>query len=160
MNTEQPVILLLENDTADVFMFRRTLLRLGYQGVIKVVSSVAEAITYLEHSGSHRNPEHSPRPDLIVCDLKLASSTGTELLHWIRAQRTFRSIPVVMLSGTSLPPDRVKARELGARDFFLKSSEINEMTERMRKLLTYLPGADRQGALDHQEGPELRILED
>lgn len=139
MRVERPVILLLENDNADVFMFRRALGRLGYHGTVKTVSGVSEAISYLQHSGEYRNQEHSPRPDLIVCDLKLFASTGTELLQWIRTQDDYRDIPVVMLSGSSLPADRVKAGELGAKAFFLKTGEIAEMTDTMREMLKHLP---------------------
>lgn len=134
-----PVILLLENDTADVFMFRRSLGRLGYHGYVYTVSGVTEAKSYLERTGAYRNPAHSPRPDLIVCDYKLFASTGTELLQWIRTQEYYRDIPVVMLSGSALPQDEVRAHELGARAFFVKSGEISEMTERVGAILQHLP---------------------
>jgi CheY-like chemotaxis protein len=139
MRVERPVILLLENDDADVFMFRRALSRLGYMGTLRPVTGVAEAISYLTTQGSDEDCSYSPKPDLIVCDLKLFASTGTELLLWVRNQDEFRSIPVVMLSGSSLPADRVRARDLGAREFFIKSGDIDEMTERVGGILKHMP---------------------
>jgi two-component system, chemotaxis family, response regulator Rcp1 len=137
METERPLILLLENDASDIFLFRRALARLGYRGSIRTVTGVSEAISYLQHRGSYDNPEYSPRPDLIVCDLKLFASTGTEMLQWIRTQDEFRHIPVVMLSGSALPSDESHAHELGARAFYMKSGDIDEMTDRMRSLLKH-----------------------
>jgi two-component system, chemotaxis family, response regulator Rcp1 len=145
MRVERPVILLLENDSNDVFMFRRALARLGYRGSVRAVTGVSEAISYLQHRGSYHDPDYSPRPDLIVCDLKLLHSTGTELLEWIRTQDEFRSIPVVMLSGSALPQDELKARELGAKAFYRKSGEITEMTDCIRELLKHVPPTNGDG---------------
>jgi len=140
MDFERPVILLVENDYADVFMFRRALSCAGFPGSVRVVVGVSEAVSYLTLTADHTDPDYNPRPDLIVCDLKLCAGTGTELLHWIREQPAFRSIPVVMLSGSSLPEDRLRARDLGARAFFIKSGDIMEMTERARAIVAHMEG--------------------
>jgi two-component system, chemotaxis family, response regulator Rcp1 len=135
MIAEHPVILLLENDTADVFTFRRVLGRLGYKGSIRAVTGVSEAISYLQHRGSYYDPEYSPKPDLIVCDLKLCAGTGTELLQWIRRQDEYGAIPVVMLSGSSLPSDKQKAESLGASGFYVKTGDMDEITNRVKSML-------------------------
>lgn len=142
MERKQSVILLVENDYADVFMFRRALACVGFSGMVKVVSDVTEAVSYLTLSADHTDPEYNPRPNLIVCDLKLCASTGAELLRWIRTQAEFRDIPVIMFSGSSQPPDRALSRELGARGFFLKSGDINEMSLCARALLALIENAD------------------
>ena len=43
-----PVILLIENDEADIFLFRRALAQLNFPGAVQVVGSVSEARDYLE----------------------------------------------------------------------------------------------------------------
>jgi len=135
----RPIILLLENDINDVFFFRRALGRLGYRGTVRTVTGVNEARSYLEGTGSYQNREYCPRPDLIVCDMKLMASTGNEFLQWIRHQEAFRGIPVVMLSGSSLPAERDVAGQLGARAFFLKTADMNEMTRHVEEILKRLP---------------------
>lgn len=70
--------------------------------------------------------------------MKLIASTGTEFLEWIRTEESFRSIPVVMLSGSSLPAERTRAIDLGAKEFYLKTADIQQMEERMRELLKNL----------------------
>ena len=135
----RPIILLLENDVNDVFFFRRALGRLGYRGTVRTVTGVTEARSYLEGTGSYRNREYHPRPDLIVCDMKLMASTGNEFLQWIRHQDAFRGIPVVMLSGSSLPEDRDLAGRLGARAFYLKTADMNEMTRHVEEILKSVP---------------------
>jgi CheY-like chemotaxis protein len=138
MRINRPVILLLENDDSDVFMFRRALGRLGYSGSIRPVAGVTSAIQYLENAAPYRDRDYNPKPDLIVCDLKLFASTGSELLQWIRTDDRFRDIPVVMLSGSSLPSDRQRAMSLGAKAFMVKTGDINEATERVQQIFTFL----------------------
>lgn len=141
MRVVRPVILLLENDTNDVFFFRRALGRLGYRGTVRTVTGVSDARAYLQNSGPYRDRDYSPRPDLIVCDMQLIASTGNEFLEWIRSQDEFRDIPVVMLSGSSLPAERTRAMDLGAREFFLKTIDIREMENSVGQLLKNLPPA-------------------
>jgi CheY-like chemotaxis protein len=139
MRVLRPVILLLENDSSDVFFFRRALARLGYRGTLRTVTGVSEARSYLEGTGSYTDRDYNPRPDLIVCDMALIGSTGNEFLEWFRVQPAFRDIPVVMLSGSALPSERRRADELGARAFYQKSGDIEELTDRVRSALGYLP---------------------
>jgi DNA-binding response OmpR family regulator len=145
MRVVRPVILLLENDSNDVFFFRRALGRLGYSGSVRTVTGVSDAREYLEQRGVYSDEEYYPRPDLIVCDMKLIASTGNEFLEWVRTQDKFRSIPVVMLSGSSLPTERIRAMDLGARDFFLKTLDVDEMEKLVGNLLRNVPSENGGG---------------
>ncbi len=136
----RPIILLLENDTSDVFFFRRALARLGYQGSVRIATGVTAARNYLEGVGQYEDRSYYPLPDLIVCDMKVFGGTGNQFLEWVRSHDQFRRIPVVMLSGSSLPQERAASLDLGARAFYLKTGDMSEMTERVRDLLGNLPG--------------------
>ena len=136
MTVKGPVILLLENDSDDAFFFRRALARLGYTGSVHTADGLTEARDYLERSSTDAQ---YPRPDLIVCDMKLLGSTGNDFLEWIRTQDAFRAIPVVMLSGSSLPEDRARAMDLGARGFYPKTIEAEQLEGHVRELLKNLP---------------------
>ena len=69
------------------------------------------------------------QPDLVLCDLKLATGSGFDVLRAVRAAAP--EIHLYMLSNFASEPYRRLAAELGARDFFDKSSEI----ERVRDLV-------------------------
>ena len=69
------------------------------------------------------------QPDLVLCDLKLATGSGFDVLRAVRAAAP--RVDVYMLSNFTAEPYRRLAAELGARDFFDKSSEI----ERVRDLV-------------------------
>jgi DNA-binding NarL/FixJ family response regulator len=69
------------------------------------------------------------KPDVVLCDLKLATGSGFDVLRAVHAAAP--EIDVYMLSNFASEPYRRLATELGARDFFDKSSEI----ERARDLV-------------------------
>jgi DNA-binding NarL/FixJ family response regulator len=67
------------------------------------------------------------RPDAVLCDLNLKQGTGFEVLRALRERAP--EIPCYMLSNFATGPYRRLAAELGARDFFDKSSEIERMRD-------------------------------
>ena len=132
-------ILLIENDEGDVFLFRRALSRVNYSGSVRVVGSVSEARAYLQGTGAFRDREYYPLPDLIVSDMNLPGPTGNDFLEWLRDDQRFAAIPLVFLSGSFQPSDKVRSTELGAESFFTKSGDIEKLVERVRNMLKFLP---------------------
>ena len=65
------------------------------------------------------------RPDVVVLDIKLAQGTGFDVLRALHLRAP--EITVFMLSNFATGPYRRLAAELGARDFFDKSTELESM---------------------------------
>lgn len=103
-------ILLIENDEGDVFLFRRALSRLNYSGSVRVVGSVTEARAYLEGDGAFSDREYYAIPDLIVSDMNLPGPTGNDFLEWLREEERFADVPLVFLSGSFQPSDKVRSQ--------------------------------------------------
>lgn len=71
--------------------------------------------------------------DLIILDWELPDGSGVELCDgWRRAGLNF---PVLMLTGRSTVPDKVKGLDYGADDYLSKPFEKEELLARMRALL-------------------------
>jgi CheY-like chemotaxis protein len=141
MGSAGPSILLIENEEDDVFLFRHALSRVNYTGDVHVVASVTQACMYLEGYGKFADREQYPLPDLIVSDMNLSGETGTGFLEWLRHEERFKHLPFVFLSGSFQPQDRVRSWELGLHmnEFFVKTDDMNVMTERVRSMLKFLP---------------------
>src|SRR4051794_26252071 len=99
------MILLVEDDTDDVFLFRRILSQLDFRGSVRVVGSVSDACDYLEGHGDFTDRDHYKEPDLIVADMLLTDTTGNVLLEWVRADTRFKSIPFAFLAAGFPPRD-------------------------------------------------------
>jgi DNA-binding response OmpR family regulator len=71
-------------------------------------------------------------PDLIVLDLNMPEEDGLSIIRDLK-QRS--SIPVIMLTATASPIDRVVGLELGADDYLAKPVELRELLARIRSVL-------------------------
>jgi DNA-binding response OmpR family regulator len=77
---------------------------------------------------------------VVLLDLKMPGKDGFEVLEWIRGQPALENLPVIVLSGSNLEMDKVRAKELGARDYFVKNVEweplVRDLSLRMSELLS------------------------
>src|SRR5688572_31860436 len=71
-------------------------------------------------------------PDLIVLDLNMPEEDGLSI---VRALKQHGSVPIIMLTATASPIDRVVGLELGADDYLAKPCELRELLARIRSVL-------------------------
>lgn len=67
------------------------------------------------------------KPDLILCDIAMPELDGYEICAMLRNSTAFRQTPIVMLTGIDGFIDRVKARMVGATDYFTKPFGESEL---------------------------------
>ncbi|MGQ7791157.1 response regulator [Faunimonas sp. B44] len=72
------------------------------------------------------------RPRLVILDLNMPEEDGLSLIRHIRASG---DLPVIMLTATASPIDRVVGLELGADDYLAKPCEMRELLARVRSVL-------------------------
>jgi DNA-binding response OmpR family regulator len=72
------------------------------------------------------------RPDLIVLDLNMPKEDGLSIIRDLKQKG---NIPVIMLTATASPIDRVVGLELGADDYLAKPCELRELLARVRSVL-------------------------
>jgi DNA-binding response OmpR family regulator len=72
------------------------------------------------------------RPDLIVLDLHMPKEDGLSIIRELKQKS---DIPVIMLTATASPIDRVVGLELGADDYLAKPCELRELLARIRSVL-------------------------
>ena len=71
-------------------------------------------------------------PDLVVLDLNMPEEDGLSLVRELKARG---ATPVIMLTATASPIDRVVGLELGADDYLAKPCELRELVARIRSVL-------------------------
>ncbi|ACL56256.1 two component transcriptional regulator, winged helix family [Methylobacterium nodulans ORS 2060] len=71
-------------------------------------------------------------PDLIVLDLNMPDEDGLSIVRDLKARS---SVPIIMLTATASPIDRVVGLELGADDYLPKPCELRELVARVRSVL-------------------------
>jgi DNA-binding response OmpR family regulator len=89
-------------------------------------------ITLCDGGASLRKAIGEQMPDLIVLDLNMPEEDGLSIIRDLK-QRT--TIPIIMLTATASPIDRVVGLELGADDYLAKPCELRELLARVRSVL-------------------------
>ncbi len=144
---QQPLILLIENDDSDVFLFRRALSRCGFHGDVRVVDTAWRARNYLEGHAEFKDRDYYRVPQLIVSDLHLPGATGVEFVEWLRNHPTYRHIPLVLWSG-SMPSNALQgALDKGASTYVQKSGDFHRLCstiEEILKLIDAPPGESQK----------------
>lgn len=132
---ERPLILLIENDDADVFLFRRALSKLEYRGDVRVVGSVSEARAYMENKGAFEDRNYFRRPQLIVSDFRLSGPTALEFVRWLRQESDAAELPVVILSGAVRAADLPQLTSAGVNELIYKTPDVMALAARLQPVL-------------------------
>ncbi len=114
------MILLVEDNEDDVFLFQRALQKADLDARMQVVRDGEEAIAYLSGTGKFGNRTAYPLPTCIFLDLKLPFVNGFEVLDWMRQQPALKNIDVIILTSSGEERDQRRADALGARGYLVK----------------------------------------
>lgn len=143
-------ILHVEDSDDDAFLFDRALSRAQLVAQLQRVQDGRQAVDYLKGVGSYADRSLFPLPELMLLDLKLPQMDGFEVLAWARSQPGFADLPVFVLSSSDLPEDILRARELGAQAYFVKSAKFQDVVAEVSRQLNGKPCGC--GPQQHQSG--------
>lgn len=71
------------------------------------------------------------KPDLIVLDLMLPKMNGYEILKFLKNNREYEDIPVIIVSAKSAETDIVQGLDMGASDYITKPFGLLEFISRI-----------------------------
>ena len=128
MNDNLASLLLVEDDSTDLELFRYALGGVTSPPRLDWAKDGEEAIAYLSGHGVFSERGRHPFPDLVVLDLKLPRVSGLDVLRWIRAQPGLETLPVTILSSSGEPRDIESAYMAGANSYLVKTSDISKMS--------------------------------
>jgi chemotaxis family two-component system response regulator Rcp1 len=116
-------IMLVEDNPGDIRLMQELLSSPGMGVRILVAHDGVEALEMLMHRGTYAD---IPLPDFILLDLNLPRMDGRELLAYLKADPSLKSIPVVVLTSSQAATDIVKSYELRASAYLCKPQELAE----------------------------------
>src|SRR6266436_7267094 len=89
-------------------------------------------VTLCDGGKSLRGVIETNVPDLVVLDLNMPEEDGLSIIRDLKSRI---NVPVIMLTATASPIDRVVGLELGADDYLAKPCEMRELLARVRSVL-------------------------
>jgi two-component system response regulator len=128
MKGDPIIILLVEDDPAHAEIVRRNLAEFRVANRIMHVADGQAALDYLFRQAAFADPKSSPRPDLILLDLRLPKVDGLEVLRRIKEVDDLKRLPTVVLTTSSVESDMVNAYTNGAGSYLVKPVDFEKFT--------------------------------
>ena len=103
-------IMLVDDSSVDRVTLSRLLQHKGYEVV--TAADAGKALEVLRHD----------LPDLVVLDVAMPGMDGLQLLELLHENETWRTLPVIMLTGVSDTFAIQRAERLGAKEYMVKAT--------------------------------------
>ena len=116
-------ILIVEDNSPDVYLIREALSRVGLGGHIQVTPDGESAWQFFADAEADAK---IPCPDVVILDINLPKRKGGDVLRQIRANGRCASVKVVVVTSSDSARDREEMTRLGADMYFRKPSDYAE----------------------------------
>jgi len=140
MSGEPLTILLVEDNDDHAELVARSFEDNQVANRLVRVADGEEALHYLFRRGKYALAGDSPRPNLILLDLRLPKVEGLEVLKEIKNEEDLRMIPVVVLTSSQAENDVVRAYSSYVNSYLVKPLDFVKFTQMMRELGFYWLG--------------------
>jgi len=137
INGEPLITLLVEDNSGHADLVKRTLKNHRVANRIYWVPDGEQALDYLFRRGEYTDPDTSPRPHVILLDLRLPKIDGLEVLKEIKNDKSLKKIPVVILTTSKAEKDVTKAYMNHANSYLVKPVDFEKFSRMMDDLGFY-----------------------
>lgn len=117
------IVMIIEDEPDAAEMFAEMMRVNGFR-VIKMFSS-APAIPMLNEE----------KPDVVILDVMMPDISGLEVLHYICREPELSSIPVIVVSATSMPGDIKTVLEAGADLYLTKPVSFLDLKQAVDQVI-------------------------
>lgn len=128
-----PPILYAEDNPNDVELTLAAFKECNLQNRIDVVSDGQEVIDYLMYEGKFAARDKE-KPNVILLDIKMPKLDGIQVLKIIKNNQELRTIPVVMLTSSSMESDLMESYNLGVNAYVVKPVDFQVFIETVKKI--------------------------
>ena len=132
-----PVILLVEDDPDHTELVRRAIEELAPEVRLEALADGELALDYLFRRGEWAAAERSPRPDLVLLDLRLPRLDGFSVLREIKNASALRHIPIVILTSSSSDRDVEQAYAEHANSYLVKPHDYERLVNLLGRARDY-----------------------
>ena len=124
-------ILLVEDDICDIDLTKEAFAESNLDILFHVVRDGVEALNYLRKGTPYSS---ASKPDLILLDLNMPRKSGLEVLEEIKQDNRLKNIPIVIMTGSQAPEDKLISYALRANLYVNKPFGLDEFTNFVKSI--------------------------
>ncbi|HNW72462.1 MAG: response regulator [Bacteroidales bacterium] len=128
-----PPILYAEDNANDIELTLMAFRECNLQNRIDLVTDGLQVLDYLNYAGKYAE-RPLEKPVVILLDIKMPKMDGIQVLRRIKSDENLKTIPVVMLTSSSMEQDLVESYHLGVNAYVVKPVDFLEFMEAVRKI--------------------------
>lgn len=110
---------------------------------VRVAGDGREGIAYLAGNPPFQDRRSHPVPSLIILDLLMPQMDGFAVLEWLLEQPAAARVPVVVLTSSEKPDHEGRSLEMGAKAFYRKPADLDELGEVVRLIVDEWVGTEQ-----------------
>ena len=115
-------ILLVEDETIMINLLEKKLTQEGYD--VRVALNGEEGLKAMREE----------KPDIVLLDIIMPKMGGFEVMEEMNKDPELKEIPIVIISNSGQPVELDKAKELGAKDWLIKTEfDPQEVVDKVEK---------------------------
>jgi len=133
-----PHLLHISADQHARLMLSQAFAQSGLAALLDSLSSASNTLLYLNGLGPFKG---FPRPQLIILDVDLPHTEGTDFLHMLRTNTRFKSITTCVLMTSLTEPDIERCRTLAIDHCRLKPRTQQDASELVSVVKAWLQGS-------------------
>ena len=140
MNGEPLLILLVEDNPDHAELVQRSLADHRVANQVRHLTDGQSALDYLFRRGAFADPASSPRPHIVLLDLRLPLIDGLDVLKVIKQNLELQTIPVVVLTTSEAEQDVEAAYQNYVNSYLVKPVGYDDFNKLMQDLGFYWLG--------------------
>lgn len=132
--TEAARVLLVEDNPADVRLFKEALRQRNIEIDLETASDGEAALAFLDEC---RDGVERQVPDLVVLDLNLPGIDGREVLEKVKQDPVLRRVPVLIMSTSSSDDDIRACYERHANGYLTKPIGVPALSDALERIFDF-----------------------
>ncbi|MFC1553289.1 response regulator [candidate division KSB1 bacterium] len=132
---EKPfIVLMAEDNEHDIIAVEEAWEHFNIVNPLFIVNNGSECLDYLYRRGEFSDPEKSPRPNLVLLDIKMPKVDGLTVLKTIRNDQKLKRIPVVILTTSRQEEDKIRSYDLGVNAYICKPVQFENLSNAIKTI--------------------------
>lgn len=127
-------ILVVDNNPGDQELVRLALEDAGITAPVETLIDGELAMRTLAAAGEAARERYA----VVLLDLNMPRVHGRDVLSWVRQQPPLSGLPVIVLTSSQSPKDRLECEKLGADGYWVKPAHFEDFVRMVGDLRRYL----------------------